>query len=181
VWPDLSVEARPRINNGYRRIGDRSSWVISLDTSDVRLAPVPDSLVQFSQFEVATEPEPLFQQGRSARQGSPQIRVRELATAALRHGFTFASDSWHQFVTERAQRWIWPELLKLEAEERPKQLRNGMPNHHDIFLPSDFRLPESWHWADDQVRQWYDEWERTASKETGVSGSNQGRRQGRRY
>jgi len=143
VWPDLSVEARPRVNNGYRRMRDQSSWVISLDTRDVRLAPVPDSLIKFAQFGVATESEPFFPQGRSARQGSPQIHVRELATGALRHGLTFASDSWHQFVTERAQRWIWPELLKLEVEERPRQLRSGLPNHHDISLPSDFRLPES--------------------------------------
>ncbi|KAF4636655.1 hypothetical protein G7Y89_g1438 [Cudoniella acicularis] len=75
IWPDLTTDARYRIRNGLRRVGDRSSLAVPLDTTDVQQASTPDSAIEFAQFKVFTEPDtpPLFGQARSERHGSPQI------------------------------------------------------------------------------------------------------------
>jgi hypothetical protein len=75
-------------------------------------------------------------------------------------------------VTERLQRWVWLELLKLKAGERPEQFENGIPDYSDISLPSDFQPPETWDYADDQIPAWYKEWEETLAKETNAFGRN---------
>jgi hypothetical protein len=90
---------------------------------------------------------------------SPQIRVQELTSPALRHGYTFASTSWQQFIVKRLQRWVQLELLKLKPGERPEQFQNNIPSHSDISLPLDFQPPEIWDYADDQIPAWYKEWE----------------------
>lgn len=160
VWPDLTTDARHRIKNGHRRVGDQSSLVISLDTNYVQKASTPDSAIEFAQFEVFAEPEsPFFGQGRSERHGSPQIRVEVLASPALRHVYTFASTSWLKFVRERLQRWVMLELLKLKVEERPEQFANGIPYYSNISLPTEFHPPETWDYADDLIPAWYREWE----------------------
>lgn len=172
IWPELRTDARHRIRNGHRRVGDQSSLTISLDTKNVQKASTPDSAIEFAQFEIFTEPESPFTQVRLERRGSPGIRVQELKSPALRHGYTFASSSWHKFVIERLQRWVWLELLKLKAGERPEQFENGIPNHSDIYLPSDFQS-ETWDYADDQIPAWYKEWEQTLAEKTDVFGQNQ--------
>lgn len=175
VWPDLTRDARHRISNGHRRVGDQSSLVILLDTNNVQKASTPDSTIEFAQFEICTEPQAVsaFGQVRSARHGSPQIRVEKLTSPALRHGYTFASSSWNKFVIGRLQRWVWLELLKLKSGERPEQFENGIPNHSDISLPSDFQPPETWDYADDQIPAWYKEWEETLAEKTVTFGQNQ--------
>ena len=145
---------------------------ISLDTNNVQKALTPDSAIEFAQFEIFTEPESPFAQVRSERRGSPRIRVQELKSPALRHGYTFASSSWHKFVIERLQRWVWLELLKLKAGERPERFENGIPNHSDISLPSDFQS-ETWDYADDQIPAWYKEWKETLAEKPVMFGQHQ--------
>jgi hypothetical protein len=108
-----------------------------------------------------TEPDSFaaFGQARSVMHRSPQIRVQELTSPALRHGYTFASTSWQQFIVKRLQRWVQLELLKLKPGERPEQFQNNIPSHSDISLPLDFQPPEIWDYADDQIPAWYKEWE----------------------
>ena len=172
IWPELTTDARHRISNGHRRVGDQSSLTISLDTNDVQKASTPDSAIEFAQFEIFTELESPFAQVRSERRGPSRIRVQELKSPALRHGYTFASSSWRKFVIERLQRWVWLELLKLKAGERPEQFENGIPNHSDISLPSDFQS-ETWDYADDQIPAWYKEWEQTLAEKTVMFDQNQ--------
>jgi len=157
VWPDLTTDARHRIKNGHRRVGDQSSLVISLNTNCVQKASTPDSAIEFAQFEVFAEPDfPVF---GSERYGSPEIRVEVLTSPALRHDYTFASTSWSKFVSERLQRWVILEVLKLKVEERPQQFANGIPYDFNISLPSDFHPPGIWDYADNMVPKWYREWE----------------------
>ena len=171
---------RHRISNGRRRVGDQFSLVMSLDINNIQNASTPNSVIEFAQFEIHTEPEPQsqFAQVRWERHSLLQIRVQTLSSRALRHKYTFASNSWHKFVTERLQRWVWLEMLKMKAEERPEEFKDGMPFGLDISIPSDFQS-ETWDYADDQIPAWYKEWEQTSAEETGISGRNRnGRRRG---
>lgn len=175
VWPGLNTDSRHRVENGHRRVGDQRSLVISLDTNCVQRTPTPDSAIEFAQFEIFTEPQKSFGQEHPAR----QIRVEVLASPALRHGSTFASSSWFKFVSERLQRWIFLELLKLKPEERPEQFANGVPHHSDISLPSDFQPPKSWDYADDQIPVLYREWEQAREETMDPFGRTQVRRRRR--
>jgi hypothetical protein len=175
MWPDLTTDTKYQISNGIRRVGDRSTLIIPLDTNNVQQALTSDSAIEFSQFEVFTAPEPLFGQRHSERHGSPQLRLQELVSPALRHGYTSGSSSWYDFVMERLQRWVRLELLKLKVEERPEQLRNGIPYYYNISIPSDFQPPKTWDCCDDLIPMWYREWEQMAPEETDPWSQNAGR------
>ncbi|KFH40870.1 hypothetical protein ACRE_084400 [Hapsidospora chrysogenum ATCC 11550] len=88
-----------------------------------------------------------------------EIRARELASPAVRHVYTTASTEWHGYAEKRLQRWAWVELYKLEPAKRPSQSPNGIPLVPGISIPQAFEV--SWDYADDQIPEWYREWEQT--------------------
>ncbi|RYO99449.1 hypothetical protein DL766_001770 [Monosporascus sp. MC13-8B] len=109
-----------------------------------------------------------FQQNQPRRNQFPWIQCHGLSSPALRHEYTLASESWRNYVMERLRRWAWVELHKVEPGKRPEQFINGIPHHSDISLPEEFQVPKTWDYADDQIPEWYREWEQMKA-ESGAS------------
>lgn len=93
--------------------------MILLNTNNVQQSSTPDFVLGHAQFEVFTEPAPLFAQNHIQRDEFPQIGFQELVSPTLRYPYTFASSPWHNYLMERLQRWVWVELFKLEPGKRP--------------------------------------------------------------
>ncbi|KAF1972375.1 hypothetical protein BU23DRAFT_644310 [Bimuria novae-zelandiae CBS 107.79] len=158
VWPELP-ENQVRIIGGKRRVGDSSSLVISLDTSSVQSALTPDYVIEHAQFEVFAEQSNIsLRFNRVPQSQDSHIRVHQLKSPALRYGYT-ASEPWRAYVAKKLQRWAWIELYKLKPAERPEQFAHGIPDLPHLSLPEEFRMPESWDYADDRLPLWYLEWE----------------------
>ncbi|RYO92279.1 hypothetical protein DL762_001728 [Monosporascus cannonballus] len=188
IWPDLAADVQVRKIHRFRRVGDRSSLVIPLSIINVPQASTPDFVIEYAQLEVITELPNVpragrhgfqqgpfqqgafnpFQQNQPRRNQFPWIQCHGLSSPALRHEYTLASESWRNYVMERLRRWAWVELHKVEPGKRPEQFINGIPHHSDISLPEEFQVPKTWDYADDQIPEWYREWEQMKA-ESGAS------------
>jgi len=165
---------------GLRRVGDRFSLVIPLNTSSVQAPSTPDFSIEYAQFEISKGVSLHNHRGGGlggvsglggfGRVGGfhnlPQttspsnhflkIQAQEVASVAVRHGYTTGSAQWRAYLTERLRRWAWLELYKMKPENRPFQPPNVHPLVSDL---QEFELPQSWDYADDQIPQWYRDWE----------------------
>ncbi|EEU34813.1 uncharacterized protein NECHADRAFT_88423 [Fusarium vanettenii 77-13-4] len=138
VWPDFEGAKTHRLA-GLRRIGSSSSLVIPLDTNSVHAPATPDFVIEYAQFEVS---------GKDLQ-------------FAVRYAYTTAATRWRDYVQARLKRWAWLELFKLEPENRPFQSPSALPLISSISIPQGFEMPQSWDYADDQIPEWYQEWEQT--------------------
>jgi hypothetical protein len=68
-------------------------------------------------------------------------------------------------VTKRLLRWAWLEFYKLESQSRPFQPTTVLTLVSDFHASEDFEKPVTWDYADDQIPQWYREWEQQMEKE----------------
>lgn len=79
-----------------------------------------------------------------------RVTLEELTSQSLRHQYTTELDSdWQKFTYTRLQRWTEIETYKMDRERRPA----GFP---DSPLSSDFEVPATWDFADDQIPIWYE-------------------------
>lgn len=188
VWPDLTEDAQVQKIQGFRRVGCRSSLVVPLSSIALPQAPMPDFVIEYGQFEVATKPQnapgaiqngfaqqgparwparqqpnPFQQnqplQGQPPQDQSPRIRLYGLTSPTLRYEYAVASNPWKEYVMQRLRRWTWVELHKLEPRTRPEQFVGGIPHPSHASLLEVFQVPDTWDYADDQMPKWYQEWE----------------------
>lgn len=145
VWPE-SGKDQVREVGGIRRVGDSLSLVIPLETNSVQPASTPDHVIENSQFEVA-RPRPGWVSDHELH-----IQVYQIKSAALRHMYIVSKDM--GYVEVKLKRWIWFELHRLEPAERPEQFVQRIPNFRNLVLPEEFKMPESWDYADDQLSLW---------------------------
>ncbi|CZR31981.1 uncharacterized protein FPRO_02089 [Fusarium proliferatum ET1] len=182
IWPDHVGEKL----QGFlpvRRVGDSSSLVIALDTNSVLTRAVPDYVIEFSQFEISgdglqsnagttgfrhNQGLHLFGQNQSwqshssnitQRRSFLQIKANELSSPALRYFYIITSSEWRDFVSQRALRWAWLEVYRLDPRDRPIQPPASVPIVSEVSIPQAFELPQSWDYADDQIPMWYRHWE----------------------
>ncbi|KAH8883191.1 hypothetical protein GQ53DRAFT_432057 [Thozetella sp. PMI_491] len=168
VWPDFATVQTSKVS-GLRRVGDRSTLVIPLETDFVRGSSTPDFVIEHVQFNVpGTDSRYDQRRGYAQSQFRPdyylKIRVQEVVSPALRHSYITASTEWNLYLTSRLQRWTWLELYKLAPNKRPAQLANAPLLSSDVSTLRDFAVPASWDYADDQLPKWYREWEQTQAK-----------------
>ncbi|CVK85081.1 uncharacterized protein FMAN_01997 [Fusarium mangiferae] len=183
LWPDHVGEKKLQGFIPVRRVGDSSSLVIALDTNSVVTQAVPDYVTEFSQFEISgdglqssagitgfAQNQGLRQFGQNQswqshssniaqRRSFLQIKANELSSPALRYFYIITSSEWRDFVSQRARRWAWLEVYKLDQRDRPIQPPASIPIVSEISIPQGFELPQSWDYADDQIPIWYRQWE----------------------
>lgn len=170
IWPVSTTDARYRINNGYRRVGGQSSFVVPLDINNVKKASTPDSVIEFVQFQVYRNSTRRYPSEVSEWRGISQIRVQPLTSPALRRAYTFTG-SCRTFLEDQLRRWVWFEMRKLKEAERPVSFANPIPLNYNIPVPDDFQPPDTWLYADDQIPVWYQEWEQRPVEKHSVSGA----------
>lgn len=167
IWLDL---ARLKVQNiGSRRVGDRHTLAMPLHPVLEGTGQTPDYVLEHAEFHVFDQRLPLprstskFPSRNTLQLFSEElsIRVQELASPALYYQYTtghgLLSEAWRQYAEQRLKRWTIAELYKIPSSRRP--LNPTTFNSPFGSLPSRHELPASWDYADDQMAQWYRQWE----------------------
>lgn len=146
--------------------------MVQLDTEDVVASSTPDYVIEYAYIHISTPAEdfddPRFTANDEDMTGEsmfPQISYDTFSSPALLYVFTAHDDSdFYSYVRERLERWTWMELQKLDREYLPTRLqgtgrRTRIILHPSVIeLPADFKVPDTWDYADDQIPIWYREW-----------------------
>lgn len=153
-----------------RRVGDKHSWTIAFDTTEVSWSPTPGFVLEHAVFSI--EMNKLNRTGLCNYYGY-KISTGNRATAFLRYKYAIpgiqASGahhvSWKAFLNERLNRLAPIEISKLPPAARPiqfNQILNGEIPHCDIN-PTSFTKSDDWVYWDDQIPSWYKVWEDSPS------------------
>lgn len=139
-----------------RRIGDRMTWKISLDTAGVKESSTPDMVLQQSGFEMIrgkweTQPETL------------QMSAPLLKSLALKYQYTIPRDGFRTFLSARLEELSAKQLLRLPKKFRPPQLRVGRtlrqtPDLWKYVGHEALRRGEAWKYYDNKIQRWFNEY-----------------------
>ena len=153
LWPEEATSSHPI--QATRRIGDKFSWTITFDTSNVQKSDVPDTVLDHLCF--------------SLKKTSPQspgtvayysIRASLFTSIVLKYEYIYIAevdsplDFFASFVAPRIQVLSRVELLKLGFEDA-HQLEDSLL----YTLQGKFMFPPSWPFYDDQIATWYSIWQ----------------------
>ncbi|MCJ1348685.1 hypothetical protein MMC31_006918 [Peltigera leucophlebia] len=152
-----------------RRVGDKYTWIISFDTTNVSWSPTPDFVLEYAVFSIETyklnRTGPFHYYGYKTSTG-------HRSTALLRYPYAIPGHhsggmqmpgfvSWVDFLNDRLGRLTPIEISKLAPANRPTnfaQILNGEVGHwdisHDTFTNSDY-----WVYWDEEIPAWYKLWE----------------------
>ncbi|KAF2673679.1 hypothetical protein BT63DRAFT_476162 [Microthyrium microscopicum] len=148
---DLSPEL-----DGYRRMGDKMAWQMSLDTHWVDPPERPDFVLEYCQFKVTTRPVGLEQTWRDFERTSAfRIEAPLWFSNVLRYEYTFAHN--YKFGA-RMDRSTLAQLWALEPSERKRLIGNQDPfEMQPRFLV--FDKPEGWEHLDEEYIRLIDDLE----------------------
>lgn len=163
LWPEDEVSNRSMIVD--RRLGDRHTWTIPLDTSGVARPAIPDMVLEYSTFRLEKCPK------KNPDLGHYKIKPRHFDSMVLKHSYLTSNlrhtekEFWMSFAGPRLERLSYLELCKIPPSRRPRRIQDAMDDvqagpgacfcvlkHHlgSLQLPTyDFEIPK-----------WYAEWER---------------------
>lgn len=154
MWPEESRSNHPI--QAHRRIGDKFTWMIPFDTSNVGWSKSPDSVLEYGTFGTETI------QGDPTR--SYKIQAAPFDAGVLRHHYLYNSLSWMKFLGERVDALTILELYKLPPTLRPARFQGALSETDQIdrvalYLDmSEFQKPVGWTYWDDEVPKWYQAW-----------------------
>ncbi|KAI1638414.1 hypothetical protein F4809DRAFT_599895 [Biscogniauxia mediterranea] len=160
---------------GNRRVGDRDTWIIKLDTSSVAKPPKPDFVLEYSCFQIAG----LQTQGVGVRGLHEWSEVRAslnlsiyaglFQSHSLRYRYTYGYDYedpdfhtplhlfWDQ-LGKRMSRNTLGQLMKLGQAKVDEIVHDQSPQSVILYM-LEFEHPEGWDYYDDLVPVLYDQME----------------------
>lgn len=143
MWPEDHRVNHPL--RRYRRIGDRYSWRIPLDISNVKWSKTPDAVLEFAQF------------GLSCSEGSYDVLAMVYKSHAQQYRYTYSDPIWCRFLGRRVTRLTGFELRKSAANLRPPDFQQMVKEEtiHRIELDK----PCTWTYWDSEIPKWYEAWE----------------------
>lgn len=178
-------EEEPRASSiqRRRRVGDRYTWRMSLDTSNLPCSQMwipQDYGIQNNVFEMEK-----MGASNARRDNLPtvphyrtQIRCSEFRSPVLRHTYV-VTPSWMEFIGRRLDRATYMEFLtKLEPSDWAKIDRErGLIERtmqqieprslHELGSRKDnkyFDRPSNWRYYDEDMKSWYDAWNEQESQ-----------------
>ncbi|KAI5927612.1 hypothetical protein F4810DRAFT_272395 [Camillea tinctor] len=160
---------------GNRRVGDRDTWIIQLDTSSVAKPSKPDFVLEYSCFQIAG----LQTQGVGVRGLHEWNEVRSslnlsiyagrFQSHSLRYNYTYSYDYedpdyhtplhlfWDQ-LGKRMSRNTLGQLMKL-GQAKVDEIVGDQPPHSVVLYELEFEHPDGWDYYDDLVPLLYDQME----------------------
>lgn len=158
-------ERRDRSFGLTRRVGDKYTWIILLDTTNVSWSPIPDFVLEHAVFSI--EKLRLNRTGRFHYYGY-ELSTGHRSTTILRYAYAVPANpgtqggpiSWIAFLNDRLGRLAPIEISKLASPNRPTnfaQILNGDVPHWEIN-PYTFTKPDDWVYWDEEIPGWYKVW-----------------------
>ncbi|MCJ1431534.1 hypothetical protein MMC27_000887 [Xylographa pallens] len=155
LWPEEATSSHPI--QATRRIGDKFSWTITFNTSNVQKSDVPDTVLDHLCFSLKK-----ISPQSSGEVAYYSIQASLFISIVLKYEYTYIAefdwprdlDFFASFVAPRIEVLSRVELLKLGFQD--------IHRHHDAYLfllQGKFVIPPSWPFYDDQIATWYSTWQ----------------------
>lgn len=166
MWPEEQRSNHPIRHD--RRIGDRFSWVIPLDISQVEWPKKPDFVVETACFSISAEryspPRPSLcrEIGDGVESMSYTITTRPFTSKCLKYTYLPSSIAMGEFLRRRADVATLMELKMLDPSVRPRNYPRLTHNTRNLDRSlEDFQPPATWRYWDDEFPSWQLAWEST--------------------
>ncbi|KAL8784342.1 MAG: hypothetical protein Q9195_009087 [Heterodermia aff. obscurata] len=177
LWPEEEASNKSMV--GPRRIGDKWTWIIPLDQSGISSPDKPDSVLDFSTFELFksefVSPNPGYYTMEAILFKSLVLEYDYVSSV----NFDKPGAFWTQFAAPRLERLSMIELCKIPSASRPTRIQDAIDqvwNRADETDPDDpvrlynlnfdigdIELPS----YDHEIPGWYAEWERLRTSRVG--------------
>ena len=157
MWPEEKSSNHPIRER--RRVGDRFTWTIPLDTKQVEFCNTPDYVLEYSSFKM----------GETERGDLPYYKITAfiLESRILKYTYLYGEYSLvSDILVPRLRSSTLLELHKLDPALRPANWNQIWRARHDFWepppLPWDlpFDPPASWTYRDDEFPAWYHAFEK---------------------
>ncbi|KAI1333020.1 hypothetical protein F5Y16DRAFT_414797 [Xylariaceae sp. FL0255] len=126
-----------------RRVGDRDSWIMKLDTRGVTSSPTPDLVLEYSCFEITMG---------QHQQTTCSIRATDFFSHVLRYRYTDGYVLYRlEHIFERSTKL---QLFKFSEKDRPQFSRD------EETWWKKFDKPDGWDYLDENLPQYFAEYER---------------------
>ncbi|KAI4934814.1 hypothetical protein J4E85_002674 [Alternaria conjuncta] len=141
---------------GNRLVGDKRSWVVSLNTDRIEPSPFPDLPIDYAGFEVTRflndETETLLD-SPSPQFNHYTIEMTVVESFALRYQYIFADKAYPEQHHFRGRTIV--QLYALGAARRPSGFAQifAQTNHSNLRAIAGFVPPESWKYYDDEMHK----------------------------
>ena len=156
LWPE--DEASHGSMGESRRLGDRFTWIISLDTRGVNRCDTPDSVLDYAGFGLGKR--------KNAALEYYQTDARRFSALTLKYRYIFPenrSEFWFRFLGPRMDRITLMELYKIPSASRSQLIQYAMQDRRerlrlldDELAQCGIQLPS----YDHVIPGWYAEWEK---------------------
>lgn len=139
-----------------RRIGDRYTWTIPLDTRGVEWPKTSDSVIEYSSFGMTLAISSIKNYWVDA----------ELSVSpALRYQFTCGNDNWMKYLYKRVDQLTIAGVMDMEPTARPPNFEENFTRVFHSFMHDQIRVllrnfqkPEGWKHYDKEVPRWFEAW-----------------------
>ena len=160
--------------SGLRRIGDKYTWVIPLDTNGIPPSKVPDSVIEHSVFQVK-----LLTPTGLHKTHQYFVECSEFSSHVLRFNYLHPSlrvrSFWLDFAGQRLERLTELELYKTNQHALA---RTVVPEQYYYQLsPEAVRKPASWKFYDDHIPGWYKTYEESMNNQQATAGGPENARE----
>ena len=150
---------------GLRRVGDHHTWIIPLNTTNIKASKTPDFVLEYTNFSLKK-----LSGGSEGETGYStlqyyRIEAKEQRSEVLRFKYLSGCDGWTAFFRERVLRLTEIELYKEDPYLRPHNFRELIREPSSSDWKS-FPKTERWTYYDEEVPKWYAQWQRLDSQKT---------------
>ncbi|KAF5667106.1 hypothetical protein FHETE_5809 [Fusarium heterosporum] len=155
LWPDVTRKLIP--GKECRQVGDSRSLIIKLCPT-LHGEVTPDYAFEGNVFSMLWRSDAVDSRLEiSAEPDTKSVALRYAYSIGVRGS---ARNSWKKFLDDKLKRWIYVEMAKTESELRPRGFYFLSPGNYNVPLSSNYKPPDTWDYADDQIIPWFHEWER---------------------
>ena len=167
VWE--GENAIPAIED-IRRVGDRHTWIIPLDTANIKTSTTPDFVLEYADFRLEKSSDTLadIQRGLTYLEHY-EIKIMRVRAEVLKFEYLCGSYEWRRFLSDRVLRLTEIELFKAEPSLRAPNFRELIRDPASTAWES-FYKSKRWMYYDKEIPKWYSQWRRMDPVE--ADGSN---------
>jgi len=174
MWPE-----EKRLNHPIRhtrRVGDRYTWTLPLDTKGVAWSKTPDYVLEHACFAITiggdgrgdphvpslyydTPPDECDEDHTSI--AHYRITTRLFSSKTLKYTYLCSNERMRDYIRLRVDRATLMELRKIRVENFDTFLARPHNIHRRI---EDLERPDTWTYWDDEFPKWYRGWEQAETK-----------------
>jgi hypothetical protein len=160
--PEPHIVLASRVDYGHRRLGDKHTWTIALNTDGIRQTTQSTIPTTYASFRILPQVHPSPEEDSAGRfQHTPshyKLLINIIAAPCLKNEYvvdpTDHRNPAHIVVSRRYQDISLMQIEALEDEERPLGLTlTGLGDMRRRWEALGCEVPERWKWYDDEVEE----------------------------